>query len=81
MVHKIHEERSPNVSELLGAKKLDLIVMMPRNYGEIGIGDGHIMRSMDAGHSIPLINNVRIAKAFVRHPEARHRRSRDQGVG
>jgi len=65
VVHKIHEEKKPNVSDLLGSKKLDLIISMPRNYGDIGTGDSYIIRRSAVDYSIPLINNVQIAKLFV----------------
>jgi carbamoyl-phosphate synthase large subunit len=65
MVHKIHEERTPNVSELLGSKKLDLIISMPRNYGDIGTGDTYVIRRAAVDYSIPLVNDVQIAKLFI----------------
>ena len=65
LVHKIHEERKPNVLDLLNSKKLDLIISMPRDYGEIGAGDSYIIRRAAVDYSIPLINNVQLAKLFV----------------
>ena len=65
LVHKIHEARSPNVAELLAAKKLDLIVSMPASYGDIGTGDSYIIRRAAIDYSIPLVNNVQIANLFV----------------
>jgi carbamoyl-phosphate synthase large subunit len=65
MVHKIHEAKSPNVSDLLGSKTLDLIISMPRNYGDIGTGDSYIIRRCAVDYSIPLVNNVQIAKLFI----------------
>ena len=65
MVHKIHEAKSPNVSDLLGSKKLDLIISMPRSYAEIGTGDSYIIRRCAVDYSIPLVNNVQIAELFI----------------
>jgi len=65
MVHKIHEEKKPNVSDLLGSKTLDLIISMPSNYGDIGTGDTYIIRRCAVDYSIPLVNNVQIAKLFI----------------
>jgi carbamoyl-phosphate synthase large subunit len=65
LVHKIHERREPNVLRLLSSKKLDLIISMPKDYGEIGTGDSYIIRRAAVDYSIPLINNVQIAKLFV----------------
>ena len=65
LVNKIHERKEPNVLDLLNSKKLDLIISMPKNYGEIGTGDTYIIRRAAVDYSIPLINNVQIAKLFV----------------
>jgi carbamoyl-phosphate synthase large subunit len=65
LVHKIHEEKKPNVADLLAAKKLDLIISMPKDYGDIGTGDSYIIRRCAVDYSIPLINNVQIARLFV----------------
>jgi len=65
MVHKIHEQARPNVLELLGSKRLDLIISMPSDYGEIGTGDSYVIRRAAVDYSIPLINNVQIAKLFI----------------
>jgi carbamoyl-phosphate synthase large subunit len=65
MVHKIHEEKKPNVSDLLGSRRLDLIISMPKDYGDIGTGDTYIIRRCAVDYSIPLVNNVQIAKLFI----------------
>ena len=65
LVNKIHERKEPNVLDLLNSKKLDLIISMPKDYGEIGTGDTYIIRRAAVDYSIPLINNVQIAKLFV----------------
>jgi carbamoyl-phosphate synthase large subunit len=65
LAHKIHERTKPNVLDLLNSKKLDLIISMPKDYGEIGTGDSYIIRRAAVDYSIPLINNVQIAKLFV----------------
>jgi carbamoyl-phosphate synthase large subunit len=65
LVNKIHEQKEPNVLDLLNSKKLDLIISMPKDYGEIGTGDSYIIRRAAVDYSIPLINNVQIAKLFV----------------
>jgi carbamoyl-phosphate synthase large subunit len=66
MVHKIHEEKKPNVYDLLVNKELDLIISMPKNPGEIGIGDSYLVRRAAVDFSIPLINNVQLTKLFVK---------------
>jgi carbamoyl-phosphate synthase large subunit len=38
---------------------------MPRNYGDIGTGDSYIIRRCAVDYSIPLVNNVQIAKLFI----------------
>jgi carbamoyl-phosphate synthase large subunit len=65
LVHKIHEEKKPNVADLLAEKRLDLIISMPKDYGDIGTGDSYIIRRCAVDYSIPLINNVQIARLFI----------------
>ncbi|MBN2111758.1 ATP-grasp domain-containing protein, partial [Candidatus Woesearchaeota archaeon] len=65
LLYKIHEDKKPNVKDFLLNKKIDLIISMPKNYAEIGKGGTYIIRRSAVDFSIPLINNVQVAKLFI----------------
>lgn len=65
LLYKIHENKRPNVKDYLISKKIDLIISMPKSYADIGKGDTYVIRRAAVDHSIPLINNVQVAKLFI----------------
>lgn len=66
LLYKIHEkDKRPNVYDYLVDQKLDLIISMPKSYGDIGKGYTYIIRRAAVDYSIPLINNVQNAKLFI----------------
>jgi carbamoyl-phosphate synthase large subunit len=66
LLYKVHEkDKKPNVYDYLVNKKLDLIISMPKSYGDIGKGDTYFIRRAAADYNIPLINNVQIAELLI----------------
>lgn len=65
LLYKIHEDKKPNVNDFLLNKKIGLIISMPKSYAEIGKGDTYIIRRSAVDFSIPLINNIQVAKLFI----------------
>jgi len=65
MVHKMHEKKSPNVSELINEKKLDLVISVPNPLKQIDLDLNYDLRRAAIDHSIPLITNLQVAKLFI----------------
>ncbi len=65
MLHKIRSGESPNITEYLQGKKLDLVINIPQNYSPEEITDGYLMRRKAIDSNIPLITNKQIAKLLI----------------
>ena len=65
MVHKMHEKKSPNVTELINEKKLDLVISVPNPLKQIDLDLNYDLRRTAIDHSIPLITNLQVAKLFM----------------
>jgi carbamoyl-phosphate synthase large subunit len=65
MVHKMHEKKTPNVSELITEKKLDLVISIPNPLKQIDLDLNYDLRRTAVDHSIPLITNLQVAKLFT----------------
>lgn len=66
LVHKISTTESPNLSELLDQRKLELAIVIPRSYAHEEMTDGYQIRRKAVDRAIPLITNVQVAKTLVR---------------
>ncbi len=64
-VYKISHKKSPNVSELLEDKALDLIINIPTHAFGGESTDGFTIRRKAVDMNIPLITNRQLAEAFV----------------
>ena len=64
------EEVSPEapvqVMDLIANHEIDLIVNVPKNHSKRELTNGYRIRRAAIDHNIPLMTNVRLAKAFVR---------------
>jgi len=65
LVHKMHENKKPNVSDLLGQKKLDLVISVPNPLKQIDLDKNYDLRRLAVDHSVPLITNLQLAKLFI----------------
>ncbi len=65
MLHKVHEEKSPNIKGYLNKDRIDLIINVPGSYTESELSDGYFIRRKAADFAIPLITNLQLAKLFV----------------
>ena len=65
MLHKISDQKSPNVNEHLRRDKMDLIINVPENYSNDELTDGYVIRRKAADFAIPLITNRQLAELFV----------------
>ncbi|MDO4511916.1 MAG: carbamoyl-phosphate synthase (glutamine-hydrolyzing) large subunit [Bacteroidales bacterium] len=66
--HKVSwpdEGADDNVMNMIGEHKIDLIVNIPKNHTKRELTNGYRIRRGAIDHNIPLITNVRLAKAFI----------------
>ena len=59
------EEGENKVMDLIADHKFDLIVNVPKNHTKRELTNGYRIRRGAIDHNIPLITNVRLAKAFI----------------
>ena len=66
--HKVSwpdEDVHDNVMNMIGEHKFELIVNIPKNHSKRELTNGYRIRRGAIDHNIPLITNVRLAKAFI----------------
>ena len=59
------EEGENNVMEMIADHKFDLIINVPKNHTKRELTNGYRIRRGAIDHNIPLMTNVRLAKAFI----------------
>ena len=59
------EEGDNNVMDMIATHKFDLIINVPKNHTKRELTNGYKIRRDAIDHNIPLITNVRLAKAFI----------------
>ncbi len=59
------EEGDNNVMDLIASHKFDLIINVPKNHTKRELTNGYRIRRAAIDHNIPLMTNVRLAKAFI----------------
>jgi carbamoyl-phosphate synthase large subunit len=59
------EERKPNVMDYLKAKKIDLVVNIPKDLTSHELSNDYSIRRGAVDYNIPLITNARLASAFI----------------
>lgn len=64
-LYKASENLQPNISNLISAKRVDLIINIPTNPASTDVTDGYTIRRLAIDHSIPLITNFQIAKVLL----------------
>jgi carbamoyl-phosphate synthase large subunit len=64
-LYKVGEPRSPNITEYLEKKRLDLVINIPQHFAGPEMTDGYIMRRLAIDRGISLITNVQLAKRLV----------------
>ena len=68
---KVSSNQKPNILDAIMEKKVDLIVNIPKHYGQMLVTDGYLIRRKSIDMNIPLITNVLVAKIMA---EARNGR-------
>jgi carbamoyl-phosphate synthase large subunit len=59
------EKESPNVSEYLAERQIDLVINIPKNYQEEELTNDYIIRRKAVDFAIPLITELHLAKRFA----------------
>ncbi len=59
------EEGGPNVLEILGDNRFDLVINIPKNFRKEELTYGYQIRRKAVDHAIPLITNIQLAKRFI----------------
>ena len=59
------EDAENNVMNMIQAHQLDLIINVPKNHSNRELTNGYRIRRGAIDHNIPLMTNVRLAKAFI----------------
>ncbi len=54
-----------NVMDMISEHKFDMIINVPKNHTKRGLTNGYRIRRAAIDHNIPLMTNVRLAKAFI----------------
>jgi carbamoyl-phosphate synthase large subunit len=65
VLHWPLENRRPNVLEYLGAKRIDLVINIPKSAQEEELTNDYIIRRRTVDFGIPLITNIQLAQRFV----------------
>jgi carbamoyl-phosphate synthase large subunit len=59
------EDRKPNVMDYLKAKKIDLVVNIPKDLSSHELSNDYSIRRGAVDYNIPLLTNARLASAFI----------------
>ena len=59
------EEADNNVMDMIANHQFDLIINVPKNHSKRELTNGYRIRRGAIDHNIPLMTNVRLAKAFI----------------
>jgi carbamoyl-phosphate synthase large subunit len=59
------EAGGPNALDVLGERKVDLVINIPKNTGEEELKNDYIIRRKSADFGIPLITDVQLARRFI----------------
>ena len=74
LVHWPLENTSPNASQLIEQREVDLVINIPKNYQESELTNDYYIRRKAVDFGIPLITNIQLANRFA---EAMSRKSID----
>jgi carbamoyl-phosphate synthase large subunit len=64
-VHFPLEKKKPNVADLLGEKKIGMVINIPKNYQAEELTNGYLIRRKATDFSIPLFVNPQVAKLVI----------------
>lgn len=65
MLHKIGENKTPNLDDYLRERSIDLVINIPRNYSHEEVTAGYKIRRRTIDTNIPLITNLQLARLIT----------------
>jgi carbamoyl-phosphate synthase large subunit len=65
ILHKASSEQSPNLLEYISAKKIDLVINIPKNHSRIEATDGYKIRRRTIDMNVSLLTNVQLAELLA----------------
>lgn len=66
LVHKIHEDKSPNILTYFQNKEIDLAINIADPDSPMDVHDDYIMRRAAVDHNVPLYTDLKKAELFIR---------------
>ena len=65
LLHKVHENKSPNIMEYLTERKIEFVISIPDPERKSSFDSDYILRRTAVDFSIPLLTNLQVAELFV----------------
>ncbi len=65
LLHKVHENRTPNIMEYLTERKIEFVISIPDPERKSSFDSDYILRRTAVDFSIPLLTNLQVAELFV----------------
>lgn len=65
MLYKVSDNKKPSITDAIAAKKIDLVINLPKSYSREETTDGYLIRRKTIDHNIPLITNAQVAEVIV----------------
>jgi len=59
------EETEPNMATAIRERKVDLVINVPKDNGEIELRNDYLIRRMAIDFEVPLFTNVKVARQFA----------------
>jgi len=56
----------PQVLDLIHKKQVDLVINIPKNFTDMELDNGYLIRRAAIDSNVPLFTNARLATAFIR---------------
>ena len=66
MLHKIHEDKKPNILDYLLSKKIDLVINIVDPYFKKEFDDEYLIRRAAVDYGVPILTNMQTAQLFVK---------------
>jgi len=66
LLHKIHEQREPNILTFLKEKRIEMVLSIPKiSEKKQEINDTYMIRRIAVDYSVPVINNVQLIRLLA----------------
>lgn len=65
MLYKVSTGKKPCITDAISAKKIDLVINIPKSYSKEEITDGYIIRRKAIDYNVSLVTNIQVAEVIV----------------